>query len=58
MVGTMWAGYGRVMLLSESTFAISCHMNDLNRYRRETSSLFIEIYCLKTYAGVTQSANS
>ena len=35
---------GRVMFLSESTFAIPCHMTDLNRYRREASSLFIEIY--------------
>ena len=40
----MWASSGRVMLLSESTFAIPCHMTDLNRYRREGSSLFIEIY--------------
>ena len=35
---------GRVMLLSESTFAIPCHMTDLNRYRREASSHIIEIY--------------
>ena len=40
----MWACSRRVMLLSESTFAIPCHMTDLNRYRREASSLFIEIY--------------
>ena len=40
----MWACFGRVVLLSESTFAIPCHMTDLNRYRREASSLFIEIY--------------
>ena len=33
----MWACSGRVMLLSESTFAIPCHMTDLNRYRREAS---------------------
>ena len=39
----MWACSGRVMLLSESTFAIPRHMTDLNRYRREASSLFIEI---------------
>ena len=35
---------GRVMLLSESTFAIPCHMTDLNRYGREASSHIIEIY--------------
>ena len=40
----MLACSGRVMLLSESTFAIPCHMTDLNRYRRKASSLFIEIY--------------
>ena len=40
----MWACSGRVMVLSESTFAIPCHMTDLNRYRREASSLFIKIY--------------
>ena len=40
----MWACYGRVTLLAEPTFAIPCHMTDLNRYRREASSLFIEIY--------------
>ena len=40
----MWACSWRVMLLSESTFAMPCHMTDLNRYRREASSLFIEIY--------------
>ena len=40
----MWACSERVMLLSESTFAIPCHMTDLNRYRREASSLLIEIY--------------
>ena len=40
----MWACFRRVMLLSESTFAIPCHMTDLNRYRREASSLFIEMY--------------
>ena len=32
------------MILSKSTFAIPCHMTDLNCYRREASSLFIEIY--------------
>ena len=32
------------MLLSESTFAILCHMTDLNRYRREASSHIIEIH--------------
>ena len=40
----MWVCSGRVTLLSESTFAIPFHMTDLNRYRREASSLFIEIY--------------
>ena len=40
----MWACSGRVMLLSESTFAIPCHMTHLNCYRWEASSLFIEIY--------------
>ena len=40
----MWACSGHVMLLSESTFAIPSHMTGLNRYRREASSLFSEIY--------------
>ena len=42
----MWACSGRVMVLSESTFAIPFHMTNLNRFNRyrQASSLFIEIY--------------